>query len=317
MVAAGGFHTCAVRVNGEIRCWGSNAFGQLGDGSTTSSNVPIAPFNIGPDTLYGPVTGVTVGGSHTCALRSTGQVSCWGDNFSGQLGTGSFTAPGPTPRSVANLNGVTALAAGDAHTCALRSTGAVSCWGDNVNGQLGNGTFTNSAVAGAVTGLSGATSVVAGAAFSCAQRSSGGPVCWGENLYGQLGNGITLPPPPQPGDPPPPPLKESTPQTVVGLSGVTAIGRGAEHACAVTTSGFVSCWGRNDLQQLGDGTTTSTATPQPTIGLLGMNQVAGGEDHTCAMRANGTAVCWGDNTYGQLGDNTTTSSGVPVAVVAL
>ena len=101
-------------------------------------------------------------------------MTCWGDNFSGQLGTGS-TSPGPTPRSVANLNGVTALAAGDAHTCALRTDQAVVCWGDNYNGQLGNGTFTNSSVNTNVTGLSGVTSIVAGSAFTCVNRTSGVP----------------------------------------------------------------------------------------------------------------------------------------------
>ncbi len=212
---------------------------------------------------------------------------------------------------------VTAVATGDAHTCALRTTGAVSCWGDNVNGQLGNGTFTNSNVAGAVVNLSGATSVVAGSGFTCANRSSGVPACWGENLYGQLGNAAVLPPPPQAGDPPPAPLNENTPQAVVGLSGVTAIGRGSDHACAVTGGGFVSCWGRNGSSQLGDGLTAANSSPQPAAGVIGMNQVAGGDGHSCAMRANGTAVCWGDNTFGQLGNNTTNSSTLPVAVVAL
>ena len=143
-------------------------------------------------------------------------------------------------------------------------------------------------------------------------------MCWGENLYGQLGNGAVLPPPPAPGDPDPPPMKEATPQAVVGLADAASIGRGAEHACAVT-SGPIACWGHNDGGQLAKpiATTPASSTPLGVTNSLGFNQVAGGDVHTCAMRSNGTAVCWGDNSFGQLGTATNTSSTSPVAVVAL
>jgi alpha-tubulin suppressor-like RCC1 family protein len=300
-----------------VRCWGNNSDGQLGDGSFTSSSSPVVPFNLA--SLAPDITGITAGGSHTCALRSDGRAFCWGDNFSGQLGTGTSGNTGPTPRSVASLTGITALAAGDAHTCALRSGGAVSCWGDNYNGQLGNGTFTNSSSAVTVTGMTNANAIVAGSAFTCVNRTTGIPACWGENLYGQLGNGAVLPPPPGPNDPPPPPLRENLPQSVVGLSGVTAIGRGSDHACAVTGTGTlagVSCWGRNDTNQISSGTEEASSTPQPTS-VLGANQVSGGDSHTCIMKPNGSAQCWGGNSSGQLGTNNTNSSSFPVSVVAL
>jgi alpha-tubulin suppressor-like RCC1 family protein len=193
----------------------------------------------------------------------------------------------------------------------------VSCWGDNVNGQLGNGTFASSSVPSSVSGLSGVTSLIAGGGYTCVNRSNGTPACWGENLYGQLGNGAELPPPPDPGSPPPPPLKENTPQTVVGVSGATAIGRGSDHSCAITSGGFTSCVGRNDSGQLGDNTTTTRSTMDPVVGLFGMTQITGGDAHSCALRSNGTAVCWGDNSFGQLGDNTSSGSLEPVDVVGL
>jgi alpha-tubulin suppressor-like RCC1 family protein len=143
------------------------------------------------------------------------------------------------------------------------------------------------------------------------------PACWGANEFGQAGNGVTLPPPPQAGDPPPPDLRVNVPTSVVGLTGVTAVGTGIEHNCAVGGAGAVSCWGRNQRSQLGDGLTTNSSTPRSVTSLSGMQQVAGGDTHTCAMRSNGTAVCWGDNTWGKLGTNDPTSSTTPRPVVGL
>jgi alpha-tubulin suppressor-like RCC1 family protein len=210
----------------------------------------------------------------------------------------------------------TALAAGDSHTCALILGGTLSCWGDNFSGQLGNGTFVDANVAGTVVGLTGVTSVVAGSAFTCVNRTTGVAACWGDNLFGQIGNGATLPPPPNPGDPPPPDLRVNLPEDVVGLTGVTAIGAGSDHACATTGGVLLSCWGRNDSGQLGDGT-TSTSSLARTTTVIGASQVAGGEGHTCALKPNGSAQCSGSNARGQLGNNTTSNSTTPVTVVAL
>ena len=157
-IAAGGAHTCALLSGGTISCWGSNVYGQLGNGSTTDALTP------GPVSGITTATAISVGYYHTCAILSGGTVSCWGDNTYGQLGTGTVTT-------------ATAIAVGGFHTCALLSSGTVSCWGRNDHGQLGGGTVT------------AATAISAGGYHTCALLSGGTVSCWGLNDYGQLGNG--------------------------------------------------------------------------------------------------------------------------------
>jgi len=309
-ISAGANHTCAIVAAGATRCWGNNSDGQLGNGQRPeNSNVPVSPI------LLPPASAIAAGGAHTCVVRVGGNASCWGDNFSGQLGTGDPSGlPAPTPRSVSGLSGVTSITAGDLHTCALRSTGAVTCWGANINGQLGDGTLGQSLVPRTVTGLSTATSVLAGGGFTCARTAAGGVLCWGENIYGQLGNGAILPPPPVTGDPPPPPINQTTPVAVLNVSGASAIGVGSDHACAVVSGGAVRCWGRNSTGQLGDGTTVTRSTSAAVGSLSGVTSLSGGEGHTCAARPVGLASCFGDNASGQLGNGSTVSSNVPVTV---
>jgi alpha-tubulin suppressor-like RCC1 family protein len=147
-VTGGGLHTCALTTAGGVKCWGSNANGQLGDNGTSDSHVPVDV----PGLATGVVQ-VSAGQSHTCALTASGGVVCWGYNFYGQLGDDS-TNDSHVPVAVAGLGaGVKAVSAGYYHTCALTSSGAVKCWGENTSGQLGNDSTTNSPVPVDVMGL--------------------------------------------------------------------------------------------------------------------------------------------------------------------
>jgi alpha-tubulin suppressor-like RCC1 family protein len=310
-IAAGLYHTCALISDGTVRCWGSSADGQLGDGTTTNSSTPVVVSGISGSTL---ATQITAGYGHTCALISDGTVRCWGKNSNGQLGNGT-TTDSSTPVVVSGILGstrATQIAGGFEHACALIVDGTVRCWGKNVAGGLGNGTTTDSSTPVVVSGISGstrATQIAGGGHHTCALISDGTMRCWGYNAFGQLGNGTST--------------DSSTPVVVSGVSGstrATQIGGGGGHTCALISDGTVRCWGANSSGQLGNGTTTNSFTPVMVSGISGSTHAtqiaggAGGSNATCALISDGTVRCWGDNSFGQLGNGTNTTSSTPVVV---
>jgi len=290
-LSAGDGQTCALLAGGTVECWGDNEQGELGIGTTTNTPTPAAVTN-----LTG-VTAIAAGAAHTCALLSGGTVQCWGYNQEGELGNGTSISPFVTPAAVSNLTGVTAIAAGAQHTCALLSIGTVDCWGVAYDGRLGTLDdrrppllYGLSWTPVSVSNLTGVTALSAGYSHTCALLMDRTVQCWGNNDYGQLGNGTTN--------------HSTTPVSVSNLSGVTAIASGRYHACAVVSGGAVECWGANDYGQLGNGTMTATTSPVAASKLSGAAGIAAGRGDSCAVLLDGTVECWGYNQDGELGNGT-------------
>jgi alpha-tubulin suppressor-like RCC1 family protein len=286
-VAAGDYHTCAAPAGGGVKCWGSNLFGQLGDGTTTHRYAPVDVTG-----LSGKAISLAAGEYHTCAVTALGEVWCWGDNSAGQLGDGT-TVERHTPVAVSGLGGsAVAVAAGRGYTCALTAAGGVKCWGLNTYGYLGDGTWASRSTPADVLGLgSGVIALSVGDHHACAVGAAGGVWCWGQAYAGELGHGVAW-------------SATHTPVGVIGLtSGMKAVAAGGYHSCALTTEGGVRCWGLNGAGQLGDGTTIIGTWPVAVIGLSSVAAVAAGEMHTCAVIAAGGVRCWGRNASGELGLN--------------
>lgn len=183
-VSAGGEDTCALLSSGHIDCWGSNFYGQLGDGAEGNSHTPVEVQG------KSNATQVTAGYDHTCALLSGGHIECWLKNRSGQLGNGTVAKRQTTPVEPQGISDAAEVSAGFIHACALLSTGHVECWGLNNSGQLGNATVSElQDTPVEAQGISDATQISDGGRHTCALRSGGAVDCWGSRFFGQLGNG--------------------------------------------------------------------------------------------------------------------------------
>lgn len=306
-IGAGADQTCALLRAGEVQCWGGNARGELGDG-TTIDHLRAAPVSR-PDGA-GPLTGaraLTVGLFHACALMDGGTVACWGSNNAGQAGDGSNNGPlrpveVRSPDGSGLLDEVTQVSAGHQHTCAVLASTEVRCWGQNADGELGDGTTTNrhrpvvvSNPAG--TGpLTGAVQVAAGGRRTCALLQDGTVTCWGLN-DGLVGTGSSEPIATRPR-----PVLAETGDGVLG--DVAAVTVGWRATCVVLTDGQGRCWGGAD-GIVGDGTDTPQPRPRALVdpfartAIDGVAQVDAGNELACASGA-GRAQCWGLSALGNL-----------------
>jgi alpha-tubulin suppressor-like RCC1 family protein len=290
-MALGQYHTCAVLDDASVWCWGYNAYGQLGDGTTTSTKIPVAVTGLGP------AAWVAAGDYFSCAALVDGTVWCWGQDGSGQLGDGGSTDR-PVPVQVPSVSSVDKVVAGSHFACAhiTVSSNNVWCWGENDHGQLGIGTTANSPP----TNLAfTATEVQAGNIHACAIDGAGALWCWGFNGQGQFG--IATPS----GDQPTP--------FATSIGPVTQLALGDGQTCAIVGS-VAECWGDGGWGELGDGMFMGRMMPMP-ITLAGTpTTLAAGNVHSCAGLASNEIYCWGDDDVGQLGIGIESRALVPAVV---
>lgn len=283
-VDIGRSHICAVHEDGTISCWGHISLNLFGG----SSAEPIKAEGIED------VIAVTTGESHTCVLHKAGTVSCWGGGSTSDV-----------PESL--LEGVTnaiSIDAGFSHTCALRNDMTVLCWGDNGSGQLGNGEkyfgpddfgmYFNELVQ--VVGITDAVGIATGGELSCAIHQDGTVSCWGRNWHGEIGNGTTD-------------NYSNTPGQVKNITNATAVSAGNGHACALHDDATISCWGANEIGQLGNGQSgqgKNSAVPVKVQDITDAAAIATGGSsiygRSCALHQDGAVSCWGNNAVGQLGN---------------
>jgi alpha-tubulin suppressor-like RCC1 family protein len=295
-LAVGGASSFAVDAMGNVRAWGFDGFGELGDGTAVFSHpLPIA------SSVVGQVTRIGTGDDHACAVTAAGALECWGYNADGELGDGTTVSPRLTPVQPF-ASGVARVAGGANHTCAVKADGSVVCTGLNSFGQLGNGTTTNSSTFVQALAAGTADQVAAGGIHTCARGVTGVVYCWGANANGQLGIGGA-------GGP------IASPNNVGTLRGVAEIRTGANHTCARKFDGTVWCWGSNAFGQIGDGTTIDRASPIQVSGIFGAVQIATGQFHSCAALQDGSVQCWGDDAAGEVGDGSGGTNNMPLTPV--
>ena len=292
---------CAVLSTGHMKCWGDNSYGELGNGTTTTSDVPVSVKNI--TTATAVVGGVFPGADGFCAVLSTEHLDCWGYGDGGQLGNGT-TASSDVPVAVHKITNAGALVSYNGGYCALLSTSHVDCWGYGGDGELGDGSFNSSDVPVAVAGITDAKAVASGtgSSSSCALLSTGQVKCWGYNASGQLGNGTMT--------------HSDVPVAAMGITDAKEVGGDNDGGsfCAVLSTGHLKCWGYNGSGQLGNGTTTTFSVPVSVKNVTTATDVGGTNSGFCALLSTKHLDCWGYGGDGELGDGTTASSDVPVAV---
>jgi len=308
-IAIGNLFSCALLDTGAVQCWGANDHGELGDGQQE-------PFRATPGVVTGLESGVVqIAASEigVCAVRAAGELLCWGDNDSGQTGTGRVGGFVSIPTRVVGISNATRVSTSSWHSCATLGDGRLVCWGLNASGQLGDGTTDIRSTPAAVKTASHAYDVSCGAEHTCARFAGGTMQCWGDDLYGDLGGGNQTP------------QSTNTPHVVAGLAGsISAPHAGWNSTCALLVGGSVQCWGNNSCGELGNGSTVDWSVTPVSVSGLKARQMAMGYCGNVAVTLAGGVVRWGGFPTDDAGGFVTQSTPVtmtgfsgPVAEVAV
>lgn len=276
MISAAVMHTCRVSASGVLKCWGQNARGEIGDGTTTAR---LSPTIVSGGREY--LTVSTGWNRTTCAISVDGEAYCWGFNTYGRLGVGDETDR-LVPTRVASELRFSAIAVGRNHTCAISLDRQAYCWGFGVGGALGTGSNVSSQVPIPVLDGRPYVRIDSGSFGSCALNDTGQILCWGDNNRGQIGDGTTT--------------DRNRPTLIFGGQTYQALGVGRDHACGLRTDGLPFCWGFNTYGQVSPD--TAQAVLVPTLRGTEVVIIAGGGSQTCGLipnPENGNGKCWGDN----------------------
>ncbi|TPV93617.1 MAG: hypothetical protein B7733_19730 [Myxococcales bacterium FL481] len=328
-VSAGYRHTCAVLNSGELKCFGSNDKGELGQGDTQPRGHHVGEMgdrlsevDLGPTFL---TSAVAAGIERTCAVNDDAGLKCWGSNTVGELGYEDRVDRGSTPGSMGDglpfvdvdpSRGVETVVAGHRHTCTTLDNGDAKCWGLNNFAQLGIPTRAargpipktmGSRLLALDFGDASVTSLAAGGQHACATLDDGTVRCWGCSRYGEMGHGFVTACPDKGAEG----VRRGTVVDLGPDAQASRVGVGIGHSCALLTNGRVKCWGRNHVGQLGLGDTENRGDEPDELGSaldpvdLGPGRIAVelavGSEHSCVRLDDGAIKCWGYNTYGQLG----------------
>jgi alpha-tubulin suppressor-like RCC1 family protein len=335
-VAAGGFATCALELDGAASCWGAGPL--TGSGDTTSKSKP-APV----DAAGAKFSALSGSATHFCAVATDASIYCWG--FNSVTDTSGQTTSSLKPRQLGSAIAWVRVGPGDAHNCAIATDQTPYCWGNNNRGQLGDLSTAIRFKPAPVSGGFKFSSISAGTAFSCGLTLTGTALCWGQNNNGQLGDGTRS-------DRSAPTVVaggltfqalgtgeawtcglttggkvacwgglvatsqiQTTPKTHEDAPAFTSLSVGGGHACALTGDGTAYCWGANNGGQVGDSTVTAREKPVKVNTTIKFNSISAGYNHTCGISTDGRVACWGLNSAGELGDNTTAFSLIPRYIV--
>lgn len=290
-VAAGHFHTIALKENGSVWACGRNGSGELGSSSPERSSVFVEI-----DTLKNIVS-IASGSYHSLAIKNTGEVWAWGLNNFGQLGNSAIGGGRKPPSKVIGLTDVIAVAAGHYHSLALKSDGTVWAWGININGELGDSSGINQQVPVKVHSLDNVISIAAGISHSIALTSENEVFVWGDNLNSQLGVF---------GPPAFSPIKLDSLKNIVSIAGSKG-----NHSSALDADGKLFMWGSNGDGQLGIGHNNQPYPQVVTVDLPQIKLLANGYTYSVVMDESGQIYLWGSNIYGQLGDGSIQDAYLP------
>ena len=284
LVSTGQNHSCGIKSDDTLYCWGWNIFGQVGNNSITDRLVPTAVFGGGTWKQVG------TGGLITCGIKSNDSLHCWGSNSFGQVGDNSIIDR-IVPTAVSGGGTWKHVAVGDTHNCGIKSDDSLNCWGSNSRGQVGDSTSgTDRLVPTAISNGGSWIKASAGTQLSCAIKSDKTLLCWGNNSNGQIGNNSSQ--------------KQLAPAPVSGGGMWKHVAAGAAFSCGIKSDDSLYCWGTNGSGRTGlNNIVGETFVPTQVSGGGTWKQVSAATAHSCAVKSDNTLHCWGSNTGGRTGQN--------------